>query len=253
MNLLDYQKDAQRTKSPDFHGHLVPRASFLSKLIHAIAVLNELDAMKKTLFYGKPFHYELHEVELSCMALQIHALGSTPQRGFDILHSILGSATEAGESLEALLSAVRDGKPFDYVNFVEETGDDFWYKAIGFEAVGVTFEYVAGINNKKLRTRFPQKFSSAEAVTRDLDAERKTLEGTSGTNGLTGPESPGEMLERVGTDADKWAKEFIANTMNNHDAVTGSPLANSVDHVRAWFANAIETARLAGYTEAKRT
>lgn len=51
-------------------------------------------------------------------------------------------------------------------------------------------------------------------------------------------ESSGEFLRRVGTDADKWADEFLKryNKMKRDDVV-------------AWFANALEAGRAAGINE----
>jgi hypothetical protein len=47
------------------------------------------------------------------------------------------------------------------------------------------------------------------------------------------PESAGDMLKRLGTDADLWAREFEVRFIHG-------PVAPNLDDLRAWFANAIE-------------
>jgi hypothetical protein len=51
------------------------------------------------------------------------------------------------------------------------------------------------------------------------------------------PETDGQMLTRLGTDAQLWADEYVK--------VTSVALV-SKDYVRTWFANAIEAGRSAG-------
>lgn len=178
MDLLTYQTDAQRTKSPQFYGGAVSRAVFIQRVYAAIAALQKLDEVKKALFYNKQFSgLAPGEDELTSFALQLHNVSSEPQTGIDLIHAIIGKATESGELLEAMMKSLAvDGQPFDATNFIEEIGDGFWYDAIGLEAVRATFADAADRNNRKLRTRFPQKFTEAKAITRDLFAERQQLE-----------------------------------------------------------------------------
>ena len=56
-------------------------------------------------------------------------------------------------------------------------------------------------------------------------------------------ESDGELLARLGTDATKWAEDFIRSTLTGSDDY-------EVGHVIGWFANAIEAGRMAGTSEA---
>ncbi|URA06965.1 hypothetical protein Pfeifenkraut_BL30068 [Xanthomonas phage Pfeifenkraut] len=75
-----------------------------------------------------------------------------------------------------LSNVLFNGAKFDDVNFIEETGDGFWYAAIGLNAVKATFGDVQHRNIAKLRHRFPQKFTEYDANNRDLFGERKILE-----------------------------------------------------------------------------
>jgi hypothetical protein len=198
MNLNVYQAECQRTKSPQFFGHKVARSVFIARALAAVEALRKLDEVKKALFYGKSFDGLVtdNEVELSCYALQLHNLHMTPQGGMDIIHCIIGKATESGELLEALLKSVdHDGQQFDATNFVEEVGDGFWYDGIGLEAVRATFADAASINNAKLRRRFPDKFTESAAINRDVDAERSVLdEGMAATETAHGASRNGETL-----------------------------------------------------------
>src|SRR5690606_12559489 len=92
-------------------------------------------------------------------------------------HAAYGLATEAGELLDQLKKHKFYGKPLDFVNLEEEAGDVAWYLALVCNALGVDMQAIMDRNIQKLRTRFPEKFSADGAINRDLDAERKVLEG----------------------------------------------------------------------------
>lgn len=92
-----------------------------------------------------------------------------------LTHAALGCFTEAAELLEPIKAQYETGA-MDRVNFGEEIGDLEWYQAIGFNATGVTEASVREKNIAKLKKRYPEKFTSDAAVTRDLAAERTILE-----------------------------------------------------------------------------
>lgn len=93
-----------------------------------------------------------------------------------LLHAGMGFCTEAGEFQDALKRFIFYGKTVDETNLVEELGDLMWYIAIACDALGVSLEEVMEKNNRKLRTRFPDKFNEGDALNRNLDQERKELE-----------------------------------------------------------------------------
>ena len=142
-SMLQYQRDAQRTKSEQFH---VPKAA------------------------DGP---HIHEIMIQLPHCPTH----------DLIHAIIGIATEAGEFLDPIKKLIFYGKPLDLVNLDEEAGDLLWYLAIYAEARGTTIPELARRNIEKLRVRYPDKFTSSHALERDLLAERKSLEG--------GPDTPG--------------------------------------------------------------
>lgn len=184
MTTFNYIELAQRTKSPNFHGSKVTMAILEETLQGCIGWLNVLDKVKKSFFYGKD-NFEVHPVEIDCRhANQIGGL--TNEQSTDVIHAILGKATEAGELLELLHSCVFERKSFDAVNFKEELGDGMWYDAIGCAAVGTTFEEEQLRNIAKLQDKFAGRFktgdfNASEAINRDHVAERVVLEMKDGS------------------------------------------------------------------------
>jgi NTP pyrophosphatase (non-canonical NTP hydrolase) len=93
-----------------------------------------------------------------------------------LLHYGMGMVTEAGEFIDALKKRIMYGKAIDKVNLREELGDVLWYVARACSALDVSIESVMDTNIKKLKARFPDKFSNENALTRDLEKEREILE-----------------------------------------------------------------------------
>lgn len=175
---FNYQSEAQQTKSPQFHGNLVSKQVFINRLIDVIRACQDLDVMKKALFYGKanPVLASANPNSFTANNLKLFNLGES-QDAVDILHGIIGKATEAGELCEALFAAVVHNEPFDRTNCVEEIGDGMWYDAIVLNAIGSNFGAAQRINIDKLRARFPDRFTEYDAQNRDLIKERSILEG----------------------------------------------------------------------------
>lgn len=174
---MSYIEDAHRTTSNSYYGHRVNKTTAGVIISEAIYALQQLDALKKALFYGRnvekfesnhPADEALHSGLFNPTGDRIHDL--------NLLHGIIGVATESGELLEALYATMFEGKPFDTVNAGEEVGDAFWYQAHIARAIGSTFERIQDTNIAKLRKRFPDRFTERDAIIRDLSAERKVLE-----------------------------------------------------------------------------
>jgi NTP pyrophosphatase (non-canonical NTP hydrolase) len=96
-----------------------------------------------------------------------------------ILHGAIGVCTEAGELQDALKRQIYYGKTLDEINIAEEIGDVMWYVALLCNSLGVNLEDVCERNIAKLKARYGEKFSNHAAINRDLDTERKVLEGKS--------------------------------------------------------------------------
>lgn len=175
---FDYIEEAHVTASNSYHGDRVPLAYFRETVAEAVAALNKLDAIKKTLFYGRDCGVPAPVENAATLAKFPEWLSSNPEddaAAVNIIHGIIGKATEAGELLEAL-SASAEGQTFDETNALEEVGDGFWYDALLLAAIGSNFGEAQRVNITKLRYRFPQKFTEHDANNRDLFGERKILE-----------------------------------------------------------------------------
>lgn len=246
----EYIEQAVCTLSNQFHGDKVTMHALDEALRKAIYALKDLDAIKKTLFYGKelppPLDYNM-TYNANCNGVpdwfENRSLGEI------MIHGIIGAATETGEMLELLFNTVVRGNKFDSVNLSEEVGDAFWYFAILAKFGSFSFEGVQAQNIAKLRKRYGEKFSAYDAINRDVDAERVVLEEhtfgkqwTEVSNIVKGKEEEellkirplAEILSQT-DDAQVWAKEFMK-------VVNAMPNICQLDEgfMIGWFANCIE-------------
>ena len=93
-----------------------------------------------------------------------------------LLHAAIGLVTESGEFIDALKKFLFYGRPLDLVDLKEELGDILWYAAVAMSALDTTFEEEMDRVIRKLRTRYPEKFTTDAAINRDLFSERNELE-----------------------------------------------------------------------------
>ena len=176
MTTGQYVNDALRTESlsPEVQArfedlNMINRLH--SSLMISIRVSQEMDTVKKMLFYGK--NYRQTNAKTDAKSIQ----DCLTEKNIRLLHSAIGLFTEAGELLQALSDHFFDGLELDSVNISEELGDCFWYLAIGSDALKTGFPAIMEQNIEKLRARYPEKFDSQKAINRDLAAERSILEG----------------------------------------------------------------------------
>lgn len=179
MNLEQYVRDATRTESQIEKVTLPDSETFSAALQIFITSGQILDMFKKNIFYGKPIDWECvtHKLGKIEMDAGCGPAGRDYELKIDprIFHSLIGTATEATELMEALLADM-GGEQIDYVNVMEEFGDINWYEAIGCAATNTSFEAILTTNIEKLRKRFPEKYTDEAAINRDLETERDTLE-----------------------------------------------------------------------------
>ena len=164
--MQNYIEQALRTKSEQFHVDMVDHWHLHDMLLHFVSVSNELDKIKKALFYGK------RDGSSGVVGVPLLLLAGLKP---DILHGLLGKITETGELAQCVLATFK-GVEFDPVNMAEELGDSQWYDAIMAKALGLTFEQLQQMNIAKLQARFPEKFTEELAEVRNLDEERNILE-----------------------------------------------------------------------------
>ena len=189
MNLNEYTQAAIRTES------LIDNVTVESNKLAIVANLfihagNLLDMIKKNAFYGKPIDVEVWNRHMA----SAHGLSGCDNATLDhtdtdlrtsdllpvdprIFHAVVGIATEGTELVEALMEVVSGISTLDTVNLKEEgLGDVCWYQAILADALGADWEQNLETNIAKLRKRYPDKFTSENAINRDLVTEREILE-----------------------------------------------------------------------------
>lgn len=181
-----YLLDSQRTAA---HGEVgrelfVNDKQIVRQMFEFITPGQQADAMKRSLFYreiNSKLETRVKEgaEQTAKFYEKIDSMESHNIAGHDLyfIHALLGIISEAGELVEAYAKAITENRSLDTVNLKEEYGDIMWYLAMGLRHAGVTFEETAERNIEKLKKRFPEKFTSENALNRDLDAERKALEG----------------------------------------------------------------------------
>lgn len=183
---------AQKTASDIFNDENIGHY-FLNLLLSFVQIGNTLDKFKKNIFYGKPLPEHLQEQVNEWEGLY-NINGRNPalnnkQVNRKIVHGIIGKATEVVEMIEILIPYWKEEfGELDLVHLFEEIGDDYWYEAEIWAAVwkhfgftDVTEHQVRKVIIEKLKKRYArQEFDSGEAVNRDLDKERKTLEKSLG-------------------------------------------------------------------------
>ena len=168
---------------PDLNGQQVNLESALGLIVNVAEVLDQvkrvafyrtnfnkdkLDVVSQYLLNLEPFDFTHHEMESKVAPVEAE---------FDntrVVHAIVGICTEAAELANALLES--KDNPLDVVNITEEVGDVMYYIGLLCDAMGFTVDQSIAAIEQKLRKRYPEGFSTENAVNRDLEVERATLE-----------------------------------------------------------------------------
>jgi hypothetical protein len=198
---FDYQGEADKTCSIEWGAHKVNRADFLGQLRVFAVTAQILNLYKKLLFRGKlP-----EDVGLLQPSNTASLLDFIPDADVDLVHGIVGIATEAGEAVEILIAMIEGTAP-DRVNAVEEVGDLRWYMNRVLRWANVTDEECERANIAKLHGRgFAFGFNAQADSNRDLQAERAILESAT---------LPGIVEPRTSDMSDMCDAERFANVAN---------------------------------------
>ena len=94
-----------------------------------------------------------------------------------LLHGAMGVSTESGELLDTLKKHIFYGKDLDVPNIKEEVGDVLWYLTIIARSCGFTIEDAMEANVRKLKVRYPEKFTTENALNRDTVKEMQAVDG----------------------------------------------------------------------------
>lgn len=71
---------------------------------------------------------------------------------------LLGLTSEAGECADVVKKHIEQGRHLDYEHLREELGDTLYYVARVSRLLGSDLTEIAGINCRKRRERFPERF-----------------------------------------------------------------------------------------------
>lgn len=168
---------------PDLNGQQVNLENALSLVVH---VADVLDQVKRVAFYRTEYNKERLDVasqylmDVDSFDYTYHEMMSKQapvEAEFDntrIVHAIVGICTEAAELASALL--VSKDKPLDVVNIKEEVGDVMYYIGLLCDAMGFTVDDSISAIERKLLKRYPEGFSTTNAVERDVNVERDAME-----------------------------------------------------------------------------
>lgn len=173
---FDYVAEAEKTCSNTTHGFNQASAEVLLTDLRAfVAAAERLDLHKKVLFRSR---------SNADVGLPDFRPGSGASVAFyfipdeiDLLHGIIGVATEAGELAEVAVKKLEYPGRADVTNVREEIGDVLWYLARLVKWSGTTFFAEMMRNIAKLRKRHGASFNAERDANRDLAAERVLLEG----------------------------------------------------------------------------
>lgn len=83
-----------------------------------------------------------------------------------LLDGACGLAGEAGEVVDAIKKYNFQGHDLDKAEIENELGDVLWYVALICDTLSINLEEVAKNNLEKLRTRYPEGFSSEDSLKR---------------------------------------------------------------------------------------
>jgi hypothetical protein len=171
---FDYQAEAYKTCSPHWNPQHVNRDVLLRLLRQYVDLCGLINIQYKLLLRGKtPDHFNL-PMPPENASLAAHG-GDIPPNEIDLIHGILGGASEFGELVEVAIDLI-EGKPADRVNAIEEVGDMRWFLNLILRWAGCSDLECEMTNVDKLHGRHGSSFDIFRDAHRDLQRERARLE-----------------------------------------------------------------------------
>lgn len=109
----------------------------------------------------------------------------------------LGLGGEAGEVCDLIKKHLGHGHPLDREKLVKELGDVLWYIACLAQLAGIDMHEIPTANIEKLRTRYPDGFSTERSMNRTEDAESCSNCGGQGKLFMDLPDGGGMYGQRL--------------------------------------------------------
>ena len=85
-----------------------------------------------------------------------------------LINGVMGLCGEAGEAIDIVKKHLHQGHELDREKLVKELGDIAWYLAETAAALDISLEEVLERNIEKLRSRYPEGFSTERSVNREV-------------------------------------------------------------------------------------
>lgn len=164
MDHETYKQESKRTLSDGFYPTVVNPVAVLQRLAVFEHMALSLDNDKKGLFYGR---------EPKNIPQFTAPVGGQFQ--VNELHALLGLITEVAELSAVLRQAWSQPSDQDTERIADELGDVEWYEAILYREFAFEQTDILRANIAKLRSRFPEKFSTNLALNRNTDKEESAL------------------------------------------------------------------------------
>lgn len=165
-----YQRFVRTVCSHRYEINTLPWPEIVSAFQRFIAAAQELDQIKRAVFYGKsPADPIAEDGEiLEANFEHIHQ---------DAFHGIIGICTEAGELAERLLKMATEPNEPHRQNLIEEIGDVYWYTALLLALLGTNSAAIENSNMQKLMVRYDKitGFTQSAALSRNVSAEMRGL------------------------------------------------------------------------------
>ena len=84
-----------------------------------------------------------------------------------LINGVMGLCGESGEAIDIVKKHLHQGHELDREKLIKELGDSAWYLAETATALDVSLEDVLERNIEKLRSRYPEGFSTERSVNRE--------------------------------------------------------------------------------------
>lgn len=184
MEIKEFQSKVLRTDLEDYSGfqqRLKENKTTVHSAIKGFMLSTAtLDLMKKKIAYDSDMVKLLkldaeHTIALKNFESSVFLDKiSENEKLSQLLHYIIGIATETNEMMLALAKAAITGD-LDLVNIGEENADALWYQGVMCERLGLDMGKLLEANINKLQVRYPHKFTNKDANNRNLEEERLVL------------------------------------------------------------------------------
>ena len=207
QHILDwYQEQAKRT-CPDLGSEKLNLAHMVLGIMTERAeeldsqdITNELEELADGIWYVANYctlrNFKLSKVfkDHDLFSSSLHLLATDDELEFydtleeeEFLSNIVNSQIVIGELQDLVKKFLAYNKEIDKVkekDVLEKIGGSYWSRLdklvadCGLDVINSTelLQHILGTNIKKLKIRFPEKFTEENALNRNLEAERKVLE-----------------------------------------------------------------------------